>query len=299
MINNIMDEHLYLQEIITKKIKDDAKNEFSKFFEFIFNNIKEGISILDTNLNIIGINNVLMSWYTTKKSFIGEKCYKIYHNRNKPCNNCPTLKAISSKKTMVGLIHYSEPNSEGWHEIYSFPLYNEDQKIIAIIEYVDDITKREKYKKVADDLKKRLRFQSQTLSDQEIALKVLLNQSKKTEKSISDNIIFNIYNQIKPIIENLLKKIKDKEVLKLIRLLETALYTITSPFIKNISAATYNFTPSEVKVANLVRIGKTNKEIAGILCVSEKTICFHRINIRKKLNLSNGKVNLQTYLCNL
>jgi len=289
----------YFKKIITEKIKSVAKNEFSLFFEFIFDNIKEGISILDINLNIIGINNVLKNWYPTKTSFIGKKCYKVYHNRDKPCKNCPTLKTLKSKKTTVGLVSYDEPNSKGWHELYCFPLYNEDQEIIAIIEYVDDITKREKYKTVADKLKKRLRFQSQTLSDQEIALKVLLGRNIKTEKKMSDKIILNIHNQVKPIIENLRKKLKDREELLQVEILESALYEITSPFMHEIATGRYNLTPSELKVANLIRNGKTTKEIAGILYVSEKTICFHRTNIRKKLEISNGKTNLQTYLLKL
>ena len=57
-----------------------------------------------------------------------------------------------------------------------------------------------------------------------------------------------------------------------------------------------NMTPKELKIANLIRQGRTSKEICEILGSSEKVIAFHRQNIRKKLGLLNKKVNLKSYL---
>ncbi|MGD1986284.1 MAG: helix-turn-helix transcriptional regulator, partial [Desulfobacterales bacterium] len=79
-------------------------------------------------------------------------------------------------------------------------------------------------------------------------------------------------------------------------IMESNLENIISPFISKLSSKYFNFTPMEIKVANLVKEGKTNNEIAELLCLSKNTILFHRHNIRGKLQLKNKKINLRSHL---
>lgn len=53
-------------------------------------------------------------------------------------------------------------------------------------------------------------------------------------------------------------------------------------------------------MANLIRDGKSTKEIAELLRVSLQAIVFHRQNIRQKLGLKNKKSkNLRSTLLSL
>ena len=54
--------------------------------------------------------------------------------------------------------------------------------------------------------------------------------------------------------------------------------------------------PTEIRVANLVKEGKTTKDIAEIMNLAKKTIDSYRENIRRKLGLKNKKTNLRTHL---
>jgi DNA-binding CsgD family transcriptional regulator len=84
-----------------------------------------------------------------------------------------------------------------------------------------------------------------------------------------------------------------------VEILESHVNEILSPFLRRLSAQRPDFTPQELKVAQLVKDGKATKEIADILITSKDAIDFHRKNIRKKLGLRNRKVNLRSYLLSL
>ncbi len=57
-------------------------------------------------------------------------------------------------------------------------------------------------------------------------------------------------------------------------------------------------TPSEVKVADFIRMGMSSKDIATTLDIAQKTVDNHRNSLREKLGLKNKGINLQTYLMN-
>ena len=65
------------------------------------------------------------------------------------------------------------------------------------------------------------------------------------------------------------------------------------------SSSYFSLTPTEVRVASLIKQERTTKEIADAFHVSESAIIYHRHNIRKKLGLNNKKINLKTYLQSL
>jgi DNA-binding CsgD family transcriptional regulator len=89
------------------------------------------------------------------------------------------------------------------------------------------------------------------------------------------------------------------EQVSYVDIVETNLNDILSPFLQKMSMKYSNFTPTEIQVANLIKAGKTSKEIADTMNVSTGTIDTHRNNIRTKLKLNRKKMNLRAYLNSL
>ena len=81
-----------------------------------------------------------------------------------------------------------------------------------------------------------------------------------------------------------------------VKIISSNLKDILSPFGRTLSLSQQKLTPREIQIANLIREGRTTKEIATLLNASERTITTHRDNIRKKLGLNTRKANLQTHL---
>ncbi len=112
-------------------------------------------------------------------------------------------------------------------------------------------------------------------------------------------MLFNIKELVLPYIEKLKKRNIDKELKAYLGILESNLKEIISPFALRLSSKYLNLTSAELEIASLVKHGKSTKEIASLSNLAEKTIETHRVNIRKKLGLTNKKVNLRTFLLSI
>jgi hypothetical protein len=271
--------------------------EFEQFFDYIFNNSKDGISILDPDLTILGVNSSLESWYSHRKPLVGKKCHKCYHDRAEPCENCPSLVAIRSGRPQVGLASYEAPGGgKGTQELSVFPLFDNRRILFGVIEYVRDITDLNEEARVIENLKRRIQFQDQTLAEQETALDVLLKRGDKAERRLAGEIMDNISSLVEPAVERLKRKFPEAGASAEMALLESRLRDIAAPLVGRLALAQCGLTRREEEIASLVLEGKSSKEISVLLCVSSRAVDFHRLNIRKKLRLDNPDVNLRSFL---
>jgi len=157
----------------------------------------------------------------------------------------------------------------------------------------------EERKRAETELRRReaeLEAQSLHLAEVNTALKVLLKKRDDDKKELAENLMDNLQEFITPYLERLKKGRLNTDQQTLVRILESNLETITSPFIRKLTHRSLNLTPMEIRVAGLVKQGKTNEEIADFLCLSKNTILFHRHNIRTKLGIKNKKINLRSHL---
>jgi FixJ family two-component response regulator len=142
----------------------------------------------------------------------------------------------------------------------------------------------------------RERKMQRELREFNITMGVLLQRAEKDKATLSENVVSNVKELILPYVDKLKNGRLGAEHRACIEILETNLSEICSPFLKNLSISHAHITSMEVQVANLIKAGKRNKEIASVLGVSLNTIMTHRHNLRSKLGLKQEKVNLRTYL---
>ena len=131
---------------ITEKIQmQESIKENERFLSEIFTCIQDGISVLDTGLNIVKTNAAMEKWYAHAMPLVGKKCFEAYHCRKSRCDECPTCRTIETGKADYEVVPKTGPGGKivGWIDLYSFPLLDEATgKLKGVIEYVRDITDR-------------------------------------------------------------------------------------------------------------------------------------------------------------
>jgi len=174
------------------------------------------------------------------------------------------------------------------------------------VDITDHKRTEESLRKARDELETRvnerteeIKIKAKSLEEMNAALRVLLKQRETDKIAIEEKILVNV----KELIEPYLKKLKKNELTSyqssLVDILESNLNDIISPFVNRLSSMRLNLTHGEIQVANLVKQGKSSKEIGDTLNLSKRTIDSHRNNIRRKLGIQNKKTNLRTYLSSI
>lgn len=215
----------------------------------------------------------------------------LYLNRKgKPAGNIVTLRDISTLKQVEQELKRYRGHLEDLVAERTAELGKMNAKL------AQEIEERKRAEAKLRKREKELEAQSQHLEEVNTALKVLLKQRENDRNELEKNMLSNVIELVSPYLEQLYKTHLNTRQAMLLSILESNLSNIISPFISKLSSRFFNFTPMEIRVANLVKEGKTNKEIAALLFLSKNTILFHRHNIRTKLGLKGTKINLRTHL---
>jgi len=158
--------------------------------------------------------------------------------------------------------------------------------------FVKDVTDRKR-------AEEELEIKTRNLEEANTALKVLLKRRDEDKRELEDKVLFNMKELALPYLEKLKAGGLDGRQTSYLSILESNLEEIISPFSYSLSSRYLSLTPAEIQVANLIKQGKTAKEIAEFLNVSDRTIGFHRANIREKIGIKNKKANLRAHLLSL
>ena len=134
------------------------------------------------------------------------------------------------------------------------------------------------------------------LEERTEALATVLQVREQLSEEYEGKMKGNILNRVFPSMQTLRDTLtipRQKECLESITI---GISEIMSSFSSKLVASGADLTGAETQVAGLIREGKTSKQIANQLCVSENTVVFHRQNIRKKLGLTGKGKGLRTVL---
>lgn len=300
----------------------------------IFDAIDDYVTILDLDKRIVSANYSLLEGFQVELSRIADrKCYEALWGRDENCRICPVEKVLQDLKTHT--IEVENRRIGKTFVISASPIFDDNNNIVGMVHVTKDITDRKKaenaliearsqlearvvertreltilnerlYAEIAERKKaeagliKRtaeLDLKSKTLEEANIALRVILKAREDDKDELEAKVLANMKKLVLPYLEKLNTTRLDDSQRTCLSALQTNLENLVSPFSQRLSSPLINLTPREIQIANLIKEGHGNKEIAEFFNIALRTVEFHRENIRKKIGLVNKKVNLRSQL---
>jgi len=154
--DGVADTCLVIARDVTERVLADKtlQTEKNKLLSVI-DAMADGLTIQDRDFNIIYQNEPAKLIYGG--DHVGEKCYRIYENRDTVCEGCPVKLAFKDGKS-----HTSERKSKSasgetiFWEITANPIRDAEGKVVSCIEIGKDITERKRMEKeLADEATRR------------------------------------------------------------------------------------------------------------------------------------------------
>jgi PAS domain S-box-containing protein len=296
-----------IMDVSERKQAEEALRAGRETLDTLINSSHDVALLVGIDGTVLTVNkNAAASYGRRPEDLIGENVYKIM-----PRGMVAARKKIAGEVISKGRpINHIETIKGRIKDVNVNPVLDNQGNVQSLAIFSKDITESKKaeeaQKKAGRLLEYRVAERTQELERKTIelqelntALEVLLQKRDEDRKDLEERLLSNVKELALPYLQKMKGKIKDDNLNSYLNILESNLNNIISPFSQKLSAKYLNLTPAEIEIADLVKHGKSTKEIANLLNISGKTVESHRMNIRKKLGITNKKANLRTYLLSI
>lgn len=171
-----------------------------------------------------------------------------------------------------------------------------DELELKVIERTKDLLEEIELRKKAE---KDLKLKTDYLQKANQALNAALENRDAEKRAIEEGFYLKLKKHLLPHIEPIKTAIKDKEIILEIENLQTIIETLLMPSSEKRFAFYSRLTPQEARISDLIKRGKSTKEIALALNISAGSVSTYRNHIRRKTGLLNSNQNLSIFLNSL
>ncbi len=153
------------RDITERKKQEESLRREQNEKSLILDNLAERVTYLDCDMRIVWANQaVMLQEGKSLDSYIGEKCYKVWHGYDEPCSGCPIVKALQTGEVSEGVVVY--PDDRFW-KMTGSPVYDKSGRITGVLDTaleISDLKKAEReLKNLNEELEARVRERTEEL----------------------------------------------------------------------------------------------------------------------------------------
>jgi len=292
---------VYSQDVTDRIQAEEALKDSEERYRNLVNLSPDAIAVIqESRYKLINTEFTKMFGYTQQDVNKGLGALEIVRDHDKKMIGARMNKRLAGKKVSPKKLSTRTVAKNG----KIIPCETSDARIQydgrpAVLIIIRDITERKQAELTLKEREEELRTKAQDLQEVNAALKVLLKHREEDKTEIEERVLSNIRELVIPFLEKLKSGAIDTKQKTYANIVESNLEDIISPFSRRLSIKHLKLTPAEIQISNLIKQGKTTKEIADLLNLSDRTIETHRKNIRRKIGIRNKSENLRTHLLNI
>jgi DNA-binding CsgD family transcriptional regulator len=249
----------------------------------ITHNLPDQIALLDATGTILETNG---RWQQEQPDSIGLNFLQVYDRIVDTPDTKPVRCAIQKISSKEQSEFSCGTSMKGQPYAMQMAMVQGDDKVAIMVSFRDQ--------NGVDS--QNLQQQIDLLTETNIALNTLLKSREQDMATLEGAIATNVKQLIMPYVERLQKEELAPQHQTLLTIIKDYLDNLVSPFLHRMSTISQQLTPQELKVASLIRQGRSSKEIGKALGLTVNGVGFHRKSIRTKLGLTGSGKNLRSQL---
>jgi PAS domain S-box-containing protein len=164
----------------------------------------------------------------------------------------------------------------------------------CILAVTRDVTQQKEQEEKLRELSETLRREQVDFVRKNVALNEVLQHIEEKKEIYRHEISSKLENLLRPMLRKLREqgRLAERDVDVLERGIQNAFGADINEYKNNVE----KLTPRELDILEMIRAGRSSKQIAEALDLSSQTVHKHRQSIRRKLQIDHREINLATYL---
>ncbi len=167
--------------------------EQNQFITTVFESLRHPFYVIDADdYTIKMVNSAALSGDMPQ----AVTCYALTHRRAAPCEDvgypCPMERIKKTgRPVLVEHVHYDLNSDRGVYEVHGHPIFDEEGKVIQIIEYTLDVTERKRMEEALrtarDELELRVQERTEALAITNQALRTEIAEREQAEETLRES----------------------------------------------------------------------------------------------------------------
>lgn len=287
-------------DISKRKLAEEALLQNEERYRMLVETMNEGLTIIDEYSVLIYTNRKFLEMLGySEDEILGHRVPEFLDEANQKILKHHFAKRKKGSREIYEMAWTAKDGRQISTLISPQPLFDHKNHFKGSFAVTTNITQIKQVEQVLREREKELQAKAKELEEVNTALRVLLKRKDEDKSELEGKILINVKELIEPYLDKLKQSRLNDAQKSYLNILHANLSDIISPFANKLASQFLKLTPKEIQIADLIKHGKTTKEIGDLLNLSPLTIESHRKNIRIKLGIKENRANLRTCLLTL